>query len=287
MRIASLDDKYSLDVDFVLVTPDRAQRWLDTQPKQRAIRADRVDDLKRDVRDGAWEPANGQTIVFDEHGLLMDGQHRLSAIAGAHVAVWCLVVRGASRETMPTIDVGIVRSQADLLHMEGEANSVALSGVVTWLWRFERGSASIKSNRRPTRSEAIVVLKNHPGIQDSVAAARRVQRIGKGVSYLATLHYVLGQIDAERRDAFFDALASGERMVKGDPVLALRDWLITSPALARGQRPRTWVLMAVTIKAWNAFLAGKQMKIIRVTEDEVFPAIAGLVATTQRAVAAK
>jgi hypothetical protein len=68
---------------------------------------------KADMDDHRW-PLTGEPIIFDSEGNLQDGQHRLAALAEAHVKhVGFTVVRGAAPDTFIVLDNGAVRKVSD------------------------------------------------------------------------------------------------------------------------------------------------------------------------------
>ena len=75
------------------IGPDGAKKFLDRMIYNRNVSPSRVTAYAVDMRSGSWD-LNGQAIVLDENGLLLDGQHRLLAIIESGVTLPMLVVRG-------------------------------------------------------------------------------------------------------------------------------------------------------------------------------------------------
>lgn len=70
---------------------------------------------KRQMLNGLWE-SNGESIVFDKNGQLLDGQHRLHACWKSNITMQEVVVAvGFGTETFKTIDSGKMRSFKDTL----------------------------------------------------------------------------------------------------------------------------------------------------------------------------
>ena len=62
----------------VIVTPEMAARWLGNNPHNRAIRAERIEELCDKIRRGEWKKSPPVEVL--DTGRLWNEQHRLSAI---------------------------------------------------------------------------------------------------------------------------------------------------------------------------------------------------------------
>lgn len=81
--------------EFVLVTQAMAREWLKANVGNRRIAKAHLDFIKGEMSRGEWVPGVDQ-IVFDAAGRLIDGQHRLTAIADLGIPQEMLVVRGVA-----------------------------------------------------------------------------------------------------------------------------------------------------------------------------------------------
>lgn len=95
-----------------IIKPEDAKRILDEMPAQRSLNRDTVILYAESMKNNEWL-LNGETIIFDEEGKLMDGQHRLSACVESGVPLHTMVMRGVPRRFMPTLDIGRTRSLKD------------------------------------------------------------------------------------------------------------------------------------------------------------------------------
>jgi hypothetical protein len=87
------------------------------------------------------------------------------------------------------------------------------------------------------------------------------------------LHLILGTRNAEIADAFFRAVEDGINLQPGNPVLALRKKMITDSVAGTRVRRQNQYAMALAIKAWNAWITGRQMHSLRWGSQEDFPAV--------------
>jgi len=62
------------------VSPDMALKWLEGNTHNRPINQAHVNRLAKEITAGRWQLTH-QGIAFDTKGILIDGQHRLWAIA--------------------------------------------------------------------------------------------------------------------------------------------------------------------------------------------------------------
>lgn len=94
-------------------------------------------------------------------------------------------------------------------------------------------------------------------------------------SIASFLHYKGSRNHPEKADTFFERLETGADLSSDSPIYLLRERMI------RNRRDKaklpTWVIMALSIKAWNAFAMDRPMKHLRFSTEgntvETFPEI--------------
>lgn len=118
-----------ISFEIEVITPEKAREYLATSIGNRLIKKDILTKLKAALTEGTFA-VNGETIVFDSNGSLMDGHHRMEAIATSGIPAICLVVRGISRDVWTTMDSGTARSLGDVFRIEGIPNYNSVSTVV-------------------------------------------------------------------------------------------------------------------------------------------------------------
>jgi hypothetical protein len=264
-----------LTVGIVIVTPDLAYEWLKRNRRNRRLRQRRIDSYARQMSIGRWK-LNGETIVFDLNGNLIQGQHRLHACIKAGQPFTTLIVRGVEPDVFSTLDQHGKRTTADNFDLVGEINSSILAAAATKLVLHERGAlyTGAAADRDVSVEDALEALDRHPNLRESVQVARSVGRLAPP-SMIATLHYLFAGRDHELSEWFFGAIATGEKLRKADAVYLLRERLILNSAAKARLREKD--LAALVIKAWNAHRSGKAIKTLRWrnygNSPEAFPEI--------------
>lgn len=111
----------------VVVTPGQALKWLETvNTNNRRLSESLVRRFARDMADGKWVFTHAG-IAFAPDGTLLDGQHRLWAVAEANVPVEFYVWQNVPPEAMMGIDCGKSRSMDDILNIAGTNGEVSRS----------------------------------------------------------------------------------------------------------------------------------------------------------------
>lgn len=110
------------------ITPALAREWLKANTDNRPLRSGHVDALRSAFERGEYKQTH-QGIAFDDRGVLLDGQHRLQAIAlidDPDASFPMLVSRGMPRDTFEVIDTGSsVRTVSDVLRIHQQSGVVA------------------------------------------------------------------------------------------------------------------------------------------------------------------
>ena len=247
------------------VTPELADKILtDSQEsvKNRNVMDGHVKWLASQMTSGKWR-TNGEPIILDEEGLLLDGQHRLYAVAMSETEIETVVTRGVPRKTFATIDTGMARTTGNVLTIAGEKNSPIIASALGWLHRYDTGKMlwGVKASGF-TSAMSLSILKKHPDLKDSAAWANGV-RSNVFLSYiprsaLAFLHYLFSKHKPQRAKEFFDLIGDIIPDSQGTPTRVMRDWILKNN---RSRCPATTVeYMAILVKAWAAFFGGKHPK---------------------------
>lgn len=251
-----------LDYEIVEVTPADAREILDRNTRNRALREEYVRKLAGAMERGEWM-VNGEPIQIAEGGELLNGQHRLSAILASGVTVPMLVVRGLPPNTQRTMDGGTRRNLSDVLALHGQSDTTNLGAMLGMLHRYRNGDRLDGSGRTaPTATEALVLLEKEPSIKEYLPLGRKVSRVTHmRVSVSALLAYLFDEVDSGEGTKFFDALCNASTEPQGSSIRALRSILERTRA-ERTYKLSTYVLCALTIKAFNTWREGRNVTLL-------------------------
>ena len=112
--------------------------------------------------------------------------------------------------------------------------------------------------------------------QHRLLAARRAFRSQSGdmltSSMFASLWWTFAHIDTDAANRFFMSLASGANLQADDPILILRNTLMSQPHKAgRSTRDNRVRIAALTIKTWNKWHSGLPLRQLKFSAGESFP----------------
>lgn len=241
------------------ITPQQAQDLL--KGKNRHIRPTVVARYVRDMKAGNWAQ-NGETIKIDTNGDLLDGQHRLLAIAESGTTQELLVVRGLPPSMQETVDSGERRTVGDVLELRGEKHAMILGGVLRMSWQLARGFSLTANGPEgwPSRHELLTHFEADADELRRAAAwgsrlARSILRFSPSGG--GTMFYLMAKKDEKQATAFLESVMLGTGLETHDPRLVLRDALIKDQYQPRRTSVETRIAWA--IKAWNAHREGKQI----------------------------
>lgn len=187
------------------VTPQQAREYLARafvarKPDPRSVGA-----YAKTMQDGAWV-VNGQPIIFDTEGRLIDGVQRLTACVEADTPFPTLVARGVHGDTLHTIDQHRARSYVAVLEARGTyrrpASLVRLMGK---LIRIENGTLGL-SSVPISWSRYDRVLEANPELVEAVDLAERYRGLKLHSQPVAVLAYMA--LRAGHQSAFRDFLVA-------------------------------------------------------------------------------
>lgn len=246
---------------FVTVTPDTARNWLALNRKNRNLRKADLDRYKRDMLAGNWHLA-GDPIRFSTDGSLLDGQHRLTAIAECGVTLPLLVVRGVQPEAQAVMDTGRRRTASDALAIEDKAHSSVLAA--TALLKLSYDLDKLDGRHEASHREILACVEANPGLESAAEFASQVaRRTDCPPSVVAFTYYVFAQIDPTDAAEFWVAAANKVGLREGDPVIALTNRF----AEARRNRERLTkrMFLSAIFRAWNYRRAGKPLRLVKIS----------------------
>lgn len=251
--------KNKMTVGVEIITPDEASRILKMNTNNRRMSVPTIEYYKRQIANNLWQ-SNGETIKIAEDGQLLDGQHRLTAIAQGKLAVEILVVRGLPKDAISTIDTGKVRSPGDHLRVQGFTNDpFTLAAASKVVMAFESDGKYSFKTQKMSPTEIIDWVEGHKDIEFSLKRVPQSIGVLMPRSVAVGLHYVFSLVNQEKAELFFDYVATGNNLSAGHPVLALRARLIAMQQKGRGNASRRQVV-SYFVQSFKAFVEGKPLQ---------------------------
>lgn len=260
------------------ITPALAKEWLQQQAtyeketgatRQRVLTVSRVDLYAREMSEGRWL-LNGEPIQFNGRRLL-NGQHRLNAIAKSGVTVQVLVVRGVPEEAFNTIDQGRPRSTSDLLRVAGLPYRSEIAGGARLVLVYDRyRTMHITPDRSPSHNEIVTFVSENTAAWIQAGHDVKVPRgFVLPTNVASALHFLTRERYPTQRDTFMSDIRHGINLRVDQPVRLLRERLIANQQ-SRAKLP-SHIVAALTVKAWNAELTGRALKVLKFLDTEPFP----------------
>ena len=240
--------------EIVKIYPHEAKKLLENNANNRVVNQQLIRTIANDILADRWK-LNGETIIISKEGELNDGQHRLLAVVLANKPIETLVFFGAERESRTTVDMGKPRSVSNLLSMENvpNPNNAAAIARVYYLYR-ENKYQDNGYNLAVTKQELRHEYFNYQDTIDNAIKACAYHKFTKivGVTPMCVSYIVLGNVNIEARDDFFQKLIFGENMKSGNPILKAREHLID----LKSKRMTSQQRMEAIFRYWNMWRRG-------------------------------
>lgn len=264
-----------MKTEIIKITPRIAQEMLKNNSNNRPLSEKYLQRLVLLMKNGEWKEGTGEAIKFGMSGKMHDGQHRLTALIMAGITLEFLVISGLNDDIFEVIDQGRMRNQGDVLSCAGVKNYKSIAAGINYYLILKSGNSTISrglTNRTSPKTVLDVYLNNPSSFQESFIRSSKWCHKFKGITekqYYAIYH-LLKVNNPVKSLEFFEKLSSGENLVEGDPILTLRNILIRSMGVKDRTTPS--VKLAYIIRAWNAYIEGKQLKVIQYSpENHEYP----------------
>ncbi len=260
--------------EWVLVTPELAEEYLEANTDNRRLVAERVLRFGEDMEAERWRDYHPHGISFDREGRLVDGQHRLAAILLSGKSVVMRVTRGLDPEMQSVFDLGAPRMTGDVLRRGGILNSTHAGTIISMLYLYDNYPDVIWHNPRyPSKTYQLEYAKEHDAaIQTAIHAAQsvfrstRIPRSVYGVLYLLVDRY--GMTDSW--DDWHSAVLSGAGLQKGDARLTLRNYFAHEERMRdQGGIWSRQRRLALVLKAYRYYREEKPVHLLRFNKADL------------------
>lgn len=251
-------------VKRLTITPQMAEEFLKCNSCNRRLSNSSVNTLARQMTNGTFQ-FNGDAIRFSAEGVLLDGQHRLTACVLSGIPFDTLVVFGLPASAQDTVDYGRKRTVADTMGLRKVPNAAVVSSACRWIYALAVGQTQFSI----TTPEALAFAAAYPGIIDSAAKAQTCNVLGTSRGLIAAIHFIgsYAQKVPEKADAFVAVLKTGIPAYEGDPVHLLRERYMTNRM--NGTKPTDTAKLCGMVHVWNNFREDKALKLLRIPDTAV------------------
>lgn len=263
-------------VERITLTPEQAAEWLEQyKGPNRRISENRALQYQADMESGRWH-FDAMPIRISDEDKILDGQHRLTALAnatGVAEPLEFLVIRGLPADSQLVMDQGGARTAGQQLGLKGVKDpNVVASMVKSYLdWKNNRLFYST-TRASTTKPEAVEWALDHSDLIQQVFDTE-FRRVDAPASVVGSFALATIQFAPNRTAQFLHALATGTGLPENSPILAL------DRRLRNIRRTRVKVThreyLAYFIRAWNAWVSGNSLSKVQIgnlTEDN-FPGL--------------
>ncbi len=278
--------KKDIECAIVEVTPEMAEEWLKKNRSNRKVREGRVDRYAEQMRDGEWM-VSPDAIAFSYTDKLINGQHRLKAITQLDrgESVECLVAFGLDPAAFKIADVGVKRTGADVLRIEGFKSAEEMAAVSRLLALWHQGRLEELHRYENVRNSVIVDIATASRERltetiEKIGSDKQALRNLMPRSLMAFAYFAYKPTFPERAEFFLNGLMHG----KNYPAL---DWenayeegvknpinLLDDKMRVNYKEYSRKAKLALLVKAMNAYCLERPMKQLRWRSNESFPELA-------------
>jgi len=248
------------------ITPEQAGEWLaQYNTKNRAFNEKRADRLAGDITRGVFAFTH-QGISMDEHGILLDGQHRLRAIEISGIGLWMWVFLNMPRSSMGYIDNGAGRSIPDLLKfghgieanhaMVATLKTMIVSGGKKWVLTTDEWLGYYRKYQKSIVFSHSLFTGSNRGVNQSAVRA-----------VIARTHHAT--VDPATLRRFAEILhGAPPRSVSENAAQSLRDYLNITTGETRKERTNKYQCVEYCL---SSFLLGEQVQKVKEEPRELWP----------------
>jgi hypothetical protein len=249
------------------ITPEVANRMLDRNTHNRPLKQGDILKWATEMEAGNWQ-LNGEAIKVATNGDVLDGQHRLYAVAlqDDGKAIPFTVIRGLAPEAQKTMDQGRRRDLADILSLEGVDASRSLAAAIRMFLAMDRGLLFVDRKQMAAVLSTTVLADWAVENEDLVDLMRNALRFKQAKLRPGILCPLYAMVAAEHgievADEFFGRLNDGVGLEEDSPILAFRnrlDHLRSESKVQSAQRLSDRDLMGMTISVFNNWITGKSI----------------------------
>ena len=213
-----------------IVTPTHAARLLENNLCNRAVSEKTVSKYAKQMIDGKWK-MNGEPIICNGDGSLLNGQHRLYGCLKAGKSFPSLIVKGIDQAAFDTMDSGKQRTLSDAMTAENIPNASSAAATVRCIKAYEQSGTPdtrVLNDLHFVKRDFINRYDQDAElIQRGVVIAARLRGKMQVAKSAAAFCFVkFAEYDEDLAADFMAGVESGRGLAKRDPCYVLRERLL-------------------------------------------------------------
>jgi hypothetical protein len=249
-----------MQTEIMLITPKKAEELLVLNANNRHLRDGYVNTLAAEMLAGRWRENTSETIKIAKTGMIIDGQHRLSAVVASGKSIRFLVATGLDERVMDVIDTGLKRTAGDVLNLKGVKNYNLTAAIIKSCLANTFREQSALSAGVTNRMVEDEYFKDSTFWDNAADHSQRWSRGFKAIpgslfGYIyATILRKTARGNAQKAIPFLEGLSSGKDCP--EIIIDLRNKLINNQL---SKRKLTAVAKVDMIRSyWNAYIKGRK-----------------------------
>jgi len=253
------------EIKKILVTPELAKEYLSHNTSNRVLNKRYIGKYVNEMKKGLWTLSN-DAIIFSESGVLLNGQHRLTAVVQSGVTCEFLVGFGFPESTFNVLDSGKARSGGDVFRCNGIHNGTTLASIIRKYILLSTHVEGLSIDMVGNSTLVEEYNRDTDFCTYILAVSRREVKDGCG-AFLATelgaYHaYLVKERNYEQSYvlSFFEQLTEREQCTNATISLLRR--MMTNDRMSNRHIPAKHRMM-LFVKTWNAYVDGKELQILR------------------------
>lgn len=170
-----------MKVTIKKIGPEEAKKILEERNpyNYRTINMGTVEIYAKDMENGNWMK-NGEPIMFDINGNLINGQHRIMAIIKSGTEQWFVIVEELDPSVASTIDIGRKRSIEQYLKWADKGYKTGSTGVVQQVMVFDKHCKHVGQSAQNSKISHMDIVdeyqRDYSGYNEAAQFAKRVNK---------------------------------------------------------------------------------------------------------------
>lgn len=247
----------------ITVTSKMAEEWLKKNKNNRPISQTHVRFLVREFTPEKWQ-LNGESIKFDEHANLLDGQHRLTACIEADFSFETYITCGLNNQVFKTIDTGKNRNASDLLGIAGYQNTSLTASLAKIVLEYDGGkftNLGIAGKHYIDNQDVYTFVESNKNavlraVDYTVSAYSASDKI-IAPRLIAGFYFLFSRISETDAISFMNQLVLNDGVKLKSPIWVLRKKLVENKSSV-AKLPATYICQLI-MKTWNYYRNGREV----------------------------